>query len=164
MNRCLLLCLVVAFCVSEGYSASLRFKRQLVPREFQNINIENYLKVSWTEYYFFSSITVFMDIHTYAIGTEIQSHVFGRNFPARLLHWETHNIFFLDFSLFPCLVLNFFIPTTIILRYIFSLALVHVVSSLSLNFFCSNNSISDISNAFQIGLENSCVHKRGKLV
>jgi len=35
---------VVAFCVSEGYSASLRFKRQLVPREFQNINIENYLK------------------------------------------------------------------------------------------------------------------------
>lgn len=44
MNRCLLLCLVVAFCVSEGYSASLRFKRQLVPREFQNINIENYLK------------------------------------------------------------------------------------------------------------------------
>jgi hypothetical protein len=36
--------LVVAFCVSEGYSASLRFKRQLVPREFQNINIENYLK------------------------------------------------------------------------------------------------------------------------
>jgi hypothetical protein len=36
--------LVVAISISEGYAASLRFKRQLVPREFQNINIENYLK------------------------------------------------------------------------------------------------------------------------
>jgi len=35
---------VVAISISEGYAASLRVKRQLVPREFQNINIENYLK------------------------------------------------------------------------------------------------------------------------
>ncbi|ODM98995.1 Ejaculatory bulb-specific protein 3 [Orchesella cincta] len=44
MTRFALLCLVVALSISEGYAASLRFKRQLIPREFQNINIENYLK------------------------------------------------------------------------------------------------------------------------
>jgi len=38
------LCLVVAICVSSGYGASLRSKRQVIPREFANINIENYLK------------------------------------------------------------------------------------------------------------------------
>lgn len=45
MGRFLVLCLVVAVSVSEGYAASIRSKRQVIPREFQNINIENYLKV-----------------------------------------------------------------------------------------------------------------------
>jgi len=44
MNKVFILCLVVAVSISESYAASLRVKRQLVPREFQNINIENYLK------------------------------------------------------------------------------------------------------------------------
>ncbi|CAL8133041.1 unnamed protein product [Orchesella dallaii] len=43
MSRFVILCLVVVFAVSEGYAAS-RVRRQIIPKEFHNINMDNYLK------------------------------------------------------------------------------------------------------------------------
>jgi len=44
MCRYFVLCLLVAISVEESFAASIRNRRQVIPREFQNINIENYLK------------------------------------------------------------------------------------------------------------------------